>query len=146
MVKSALRILRRFAPLLAGLSIGVVAGVAILLFVETLPAYVKNYELTLAAERAAQLASTNWRSNDAVEDAVYQKAQDLGVSLERTQINVASAVTESKVSTLDTLVDPEEHPTLHANVDIEASYIVPIELPGYTLHLQLHFHASEHSG
>lgn len=134
---------RRFAALLKGLLIGLAIGVAVLLCLEILPVYIKNYELSLAAEKAARLASTNWRSNEAVGDAVYEKAQALDLPVERYQIAVKSVLTQANVIALDSLTDPDAHDAVQANVDIEVSYVVPIELPWYTLHLKLHLHADE---
>jgi hypothetical protein len=141
--RPALDRFRRFAALLKGLLIGLAIGVAILLGLELLPAYIKSYELSLAAEKAARLASTNWRSTEAVGDAVSEKAQDLGLPVERNQIAVRSALMQAEGAGLDSLTEPDEHEAVLANVDIEVSYVVPVELPWYTLHLKLHLHADE---
>jgi hypothetical protein len=141
--RPALDRFRHFAALLKGLAIRLAVGIAILLGLELLPVYIKSYELSLAAEKAARLASTNWRSNEAVGDAVYEKAQDLGLPVERSQIAVKSVLTQANVIALDSLTDPDAHDSVQANVDIEVSYVVPVELPWYTLHLKLHLHADE---
>jgi hypothetical protein len=59
-------------------------------------------------------------------------------------IKVRAAATAAP-ATMTQLMDPEAHEVNTGIVEIEVSYAVPIEFPGYTLQLQFHLHADERS-
>lgn len=146
-VKRGLEPLRRFATPLNGLVAGVVMGVAAYVCVQVVPAYFKSYEFTAAAQREAQLAAVNFKSNEAVQGEIYDKAQELGLPVEMEQIRVESVVTKSNTATVASVIglEPEPEPTTTASLDIEVSYTVPVEFPGWTFHLNFHVHADDRS-
>jgi hypothetical protein len=146
-VKRKLAPLRRFATPLNGLLTGIVAGVAVYLCVQIVPVYVKSYELADAARREARLAAVDFKSNEAVQAEIYDKAQRLGLPVEIEQIRVKSVVRESAPVSVDSLIDPESAPqeSTKASLDIEVSYSVPVELPGWTYHLNFKLHADDRS-
>jgi hypothetical protein len=146
-IKGRLRRLLRFATPLNDLLAGVVLGLAAYVCVQIAPAYVKNYELAATARREARLAAVNFKSNEAIQGNIYDKARELGLPVEIEQIRVASVVTESAPDALASLTGPDAAPqsSAKADLDIEVSYSVPVEFPGWTFHLNFHLHADDHS-
>jgi hypothetical protein len=149
-VKRGLGPLRRFAMSLNGLLTGVVLGVAAYVCVQTVPVYLKSYEFEAAARREAQLAAVNFRSNEAVQGEIYDKAHELGLPVEMEQIRVESVVTESNPGTSVASLMGAESPSepsasAKARLDIEVSYAVPVEFPGWTFRLNFHVQADDRS-
>jgi hypothetical protein len=146
-VKRRLGRLRRFATPLNGLLAGVVLGLAAYVCVQIVPVYMKSYELNAATRREAQLAAVDFKSNEAVQEEIYEKAQELGLPVEMEQIRVESLATESTPGALASVLGADSPPQTDtkASLDIEVSYSVPVEFPGLTFHLNFHVHADDRS-
>lgn len=140
--KSSLRLIKTALQAWVTGSIVVVIGYALL---QVVPVYKESYQLENAARREARLASTNWKSDAAVQDVVYQKAQDLGLPVDRPAINVASSIRDKPVNGIVALMDTPTESDTSATVNIEVSYTVPVRFPGHTFYLKFHFHADDHS-
>ena len=96
--------------------------VVIYLGVEFIPPYWGNYEFQDAIKNEALMATSGSQSEDVIRDAVYKKAQELDIPLERTDIKVSRTGINGAGS-----------------VTIEAPYVVHISLPGMAT--DLHFDA-----
>jgi len=120
----------------------ILAALAFALY-QLAPVYTRNYEFQDAARREARLASANMKSGPAIQEDIYQKAQEIGVPVEIQAIKVETAATESHVSSLDSMMDPTAQAAPTGIVEIEVSYAVPVRFPGYTLQLQFHIHADD---
>lgn len=146
-IQRRLRRLGCFATPLNDLLAGIVLGLAAYVCVQIAPAYVKNYELGSAARREARLAAVDFKSNEVIQGSIYDKARELGLPVEMEQIRVASVVTVSAPDALASLMDAGAAPqsSTKASLDIEVSYSVPVEFPGWTFHLNFHLHADDHS-
>jgi hypothetical protein len=59
-------------------------------------------------------------------------------------IQVQSATSESSTGTLDVVLDRSAKPSMVGTVDIDVSYAVPVEFPGWTVRLSFHLHADDH--
>lgn len=140
--KSSLRLIKTaLQAWVTGLIVGVI-GYALF---QTVPVCMESYQLENAARREARLASTNWKSDTAVQDVVYQKAQDLGLPVDRPAINVASSIRDKPVNGIVALMDAPTESDTTATVNIEVSYSVPVRFPGHTFYLKFHFHADDRS-
>jgi hypothetical protein len=146
-VKRRLGPLRRLATPLNGLLTGIIAGLIVYISFQIVPLYIKNYELAEAARAAAHLAAINFKSNEAVRDEIYEKAQELGLPVEIDQIKVESRVTQTTTGSIASLMEtePASDPDKKALLNIEISYVVPVEFPGYTFRLNFHLHADDRS-
>jgi hypothetical protein len=138
------RRLEFLVTLLKAFAIGMVLGAPAFICMEIAPIYVKSYEFREATRREARLAASNQESEQAIRGDLYQKAQDLGLPVEMQGIKVRAAATEAP-ATMTQLMDPESHEASTGLVEIEVSYAVPIQFPGYTLRLNFHLHADERS-
>jgi hypothetical protein len=100
---------------------GIVAIVAAVYLIAVLaPPYFSNYQFEDAIKTEAQLGTYSTKSEDAIRDALFKKAQDLDVPITREQIKVTRiGVTGS------------------GSLSIDAPYVVHVNLPGYPL--DLHF-------
>jgi len=136
-----------FWKALQALAAALALGLTAYTLLQVVPAYVKNYEFEDAARKEARLAVTNPKSGPAIQDDLYQKAQELGVPVEIGQIRVNSGAAVSSVSSLDTLMSSTAEGSTSAvgTVNIEVSYAVPVRFPGYTLQLRFHVHADDKS-
>ena len=131
--------------LLAGISIGVLVYAG----VQLSSAYLKGYEFEKAARKEAALAAANFRPEDAVREDLMEKAQDLGLPVERENITVTSAQKQAEVpiGAVAAIVangNQNELPTVGA-VNIDVAYQVPIAFPLHTFEMKFHFHADEHT-
>jgi hypothetical protein len=145
-IKRRLSRLGSFATLLNDLLAGIVLGLAAYVCVQIAPTYVKNYELAAAARREARLAAVNFKSNEAIQENIYDKARELGLPVKIEQIRVASVETRGPDALASlTGTDSAPGPTTKASLDIEVSYSVPVEFPGWTFHLNFHLHADDRS-
>jgi len=86
---------------------------------ELIPPYFSNYEFEDAVETEARMATYSTKSEDAIRDTIYKKAQDLEIPLDKNQIKVQRT-----------------GPIGSGSIMIEASYAVHVEFPGYPVDLQ----------
>jgi hypothetical protein len=103
---------------------GIVAIVAAVYLIAVLaPPYFSNYQFEDAIKTEAQLGTYSTKSEDAIRDALFKKAQDLDVPITKEQIKVTrTGVTGA------------------GSLSIDAPYTVHVNLPGYPL--DLHFEPS----
>jgi hypothetical protein len=132
------------APVLKALIVGMVLGAIVFAFIQIVPVYVKSYEFRQAARKEARLAAFNAMTEDSIRGDLYEKAQELGLPVERAGIKVGSTEIDGNASLTD-LMDPVAHKITTGLVDIDVSYDVPVEFPGYTLRLKFRVHADERS-
>ncbi|HEY1262013.1 MAG TPA: hypothetical protein VGF06_00730 [Terriglobales bacterium] len=97
--------------------------VVIYLGVEFIPAYWGNYEFQDAIKNEALMATNGSQSEDVIRDAVFKKAQELDIPLEKDDIKVSRSGSYGSGS-----------------VSIEAPYVVHVNLPG--MPTDLHFNPS----
>ncbi len=88
---------------------------------EVIPPYFSNYEFEDSIKEEALHSTYGTKTEDAIRDAVFKKAQDLEIPLTREQIKVQRTGSGQGSGT----------------VSIEADYSVHVDLPGYPL--DLHF-------
>ena len=96
---------------------------AVILIAALAPPYFSNYQFQDALKTESQMTTYTTKTEDVIRDEVFKKAQDMDIPITREQIKV---VRNGVVGT--------------GTVDIEASYIVHVNLPGYPV--DLHFDAS----
>jgi len=96
---------------------------AVILIATLAPPYFSNYQFQDALKTESQMSTYTTKTEDVIRDEVFRKAQDMDIPITREQIKV---VRNGVVGT--------------GTVDIEASYIVHVNLPGYPV--DLHFDAS----
>ncbi len=96
---------------------------AVILIAALAPPYFSNYEFQDALKTESQMTTYTTKTEDVIRDEVFRKAQEMDIPITKDQIKV---VRNGVVGT--------------GSVDIEASYIVHVNLPGYPL--DLHFDAS----
>jgi hypothetical protein len=132
----------------------VLGGTAIAVLVyataQIAPAYIKNYEFEGAIRKEIQLAATNPHTAAAITDDVDEKAQDLGLAIEREGIKVTTSqkpvpIPVAGVEAIVASGSPNELPLI-GDVSIDVSYAVPVPFPGHTFRWNFHFHADNHSG
>ena len=103
---------------------GILIIVGSVILIATLaPPYFSNYEFQDALKTESQMTTYTTKTEDVIRDEVFKKAQEMDIPITREQIKV---VRNGVVGT--------------GSVDIEASYIVHVNLPGYPM--DLHFDAS----
>lgn len=138
---------RRHGRLIAGalgaLSAGLLLGALGFAAFQIVPVYFKNYEFENAAQKEAQFAAVNLRSDDAIRGDLYQKSQDLGLPVEIGNIKVKSATRADGPTSVETILDPSAKANMVGIVDIDVSYAVPVEFPGWTFRLNFQFHADD---
>ena len=88
-----------------------------------IPPYFANYQFEDVIETEAQMSTYSTKTEDAIRDTVFKKAQDLELPLAQEQIKVQRTGVQGSGS-----------------VTIQASYTVHLNLPGYPL--DLHFDPS----
>jgi len=96
---------------------------AVILIAALAPPYFSNYQFQDALKTESQMSTYTTKTEDVIRDEVFRKAQDMDIPITREQIKV---VRNGVVGT--------------GTVDIEANYIVHVNLPGYPM--DLHFDAS----
>lgn len=96
---------------------------AVILIAALAPPYFSNYQFQDALKTESQMSTYTTKTEDVIRDEVFKKAQDMDIPITREQIKV---VRNGVVGT--------------GTVDIEANYIVHVNLPGYPM--DLHFDAS----
>ena len=96
---------------------------AVILIATLAPPYFSNYQFQDALKTESQMSTYTTKTEDVIRDEVFRKAQDMDIPISREQIKV---VRNGVVGT--------------GTVDIEANYIVHVNLPGYPM--DLHFDAS----
>jgi hypothetical protein len=126
---------------ITGLMLGVI-GYAIF---QIAPVCMESYKLEDAVHREERLASADWKSDETVQDVIYQKAQDLGLPVDRQEINVASSIRDTPVSGVVAVIGTAREIATVADVNIDVSYTVPVAFPGHTFYLKFHFHADDRS-
>jgi hypothetical protein len=103
---------------------GIFAIVAVIyLIIALAPPYLANYQFEDAIKTEAQLGTYSTKSEDAIRDSLFKKAQDLDVPIAKEQIKVQRAGV-----------------TGAGSLSIEAPYSVHVNLPGYPF--DLHFDPS----
>jgi hypothetical protein len=94
-----------------------IIGIALYLCVELIPPYYSNYEFQDALNSEALLSTNSAKSEDAIRDSVYKKAQDLGLPVTKEVITVHRTGTQGVGSVsidvpytvhLDLLVHPTD--------------------------------------
>jgi hypothetical protein len=96
---------------------------AVYVIVVLAPPYFSNYQFEDAIKNEAQMETYSAKSEDAIRDTIFKKAQDLDIPIAREAIKVQR-------------VGPQNV----GAVTIEAQYSVHVNLPGYPL--DLHFDSS----
>lgn len=106
------------------LAIGIIFIVAALVFgIAFVPPYWANYQFEDAIKTEALMSTNSTKSEDAIRDTVYKKAQELEIPVQRDSIKVV------RVGGMGT-----------GSVTIDVPYTVDINLPGYSM--QLNFDAA----
>jgi hypothetical protein len=109
-------------------SIKIVVGVALIVGVVYLcamliPPYFSNYQFEDAIETEARMSTYSSKTEDAIRDTIYKKAQELDIPIGKDKIAVRRSGTMGS-----------------GYVSIEGDYLVHVDLPGYPM--DLHFHPS----
>jgi len=94
------------------------------------PAYYDNYQLQDAMQTEARFAFASKNSAAEVQDDIYKEVQKLGVPVDKKDIVVRF---------------PDKTVSNNGAVDIDITYYVDVTFPNYTLHLDFHPHADNHS-
>ena len=97
--------------------------VAVYVCAELIPPYFANYQFEDAIRNEAQMNTYNTRTEESIRDSVFKKAQDLEIPVTREQIKVQRTGQMGA-----------------GGLNIESSYIVHVDFPGYPL--DLHFDPS----
>lgn len=94
--------------------------------VKVVPVYLANYQFQDAIESESRFALTGYpkKNIEDVRDDVWQKAQELSISVQKEDIHVEMQ---------------------NGSVSISLDYSVPIDLAVYQLTLNFHPHADNHS-
>lgn len=104
------------------LIVGVVVIVAaVYVGAELIPPYFANYQFEDVVETEARMSTYSTKSEDAIRETVYKKAQELEIPIAKEQIKVQRS-----------------GPVGSGSVLIETDYAVHVDLPGYPLDLQFH--------
>lgn len=124
--RTALRSRERGSSKLNTLFALVIFGGMIFSAVKIVPPYFANYQFQDAIETESKFALTGYpkRSQDDIQEEVFQKAQSLGIPAKRDDVRVAMG---------------------EGAVSISLDYSVPIDLQVYQFTLQFHPHADNHS-
>ena len=101
------------------MAVGIFAMVAVVyLCAELIPPYFANYEFQDAIKTEAQMTTYSTKSEEAIRDEMFKKAQELDIPIAKEQIKVQRVGVANAGS-----------------VSIEAPYTVHVNLPGYPLDL-----------
>jgi len=88
---------------------------------EIIPPYFANYEFQDTIDTEARMGTYSTKSEDAIREAVFRRAQDLEIPVTKEQIKVQRSGAQGSGS-----------------VTIETEYAVHVDLPGYPMDLQFH--------
>jgi hypothetical protein len=88
---------------------------------EIIPPYFANYEFQDTIDTEARLGTYSTKSEDAIRDAVFRRAQDLEIPVSKEQIKVQRTGSQGT-----------------GTVVIETEYNVHVDLPGYPMDLDFH--------
>jgi len=102
------------------LGIGVIVTVAFL-GIKFIPVYFSNYEFEDFIKEEALHSTYSTRSEDDIKEAVIKHARDYDIALTNQQVKVSRSGING-----------------NGSLTIEASYTVPIDLPGYSTVLEFH--------
>jgi hypothetical protein len=131
--------------LLAGIAIGFLVYTGVLIG----SSYLKNQELEQAVRKEAMLAATDSRPAETIRDEILQKSRDLGLSVGRGGIVVASSRKEAHipVAGMAAIVENGSQNDLLTvgSVSIDVWYVIPIPFPLYTFQLKLRCHGDDHT-
>jgi hypothetical protein len=133
---------------LEALASGIAIGIAVYVTVEILPVCLKNYEFERALRNEAHAGTTHWQSAAAITDDVMEKARDLGLPVDRSEIKVSSTQKPVPVPVegVEAMVASGGNDLpMMGDVSVDASFAVPIRFPGHTFHWNFHFHADDRS-
>jgi hypothetical protein len=101
------------------MAVGIFAMVAVVyLCAELIPPYFANYEFQDAIKTEAQMTTYSTKTEDAIREEMFKKAQELDIPIAKEQIKVTRVGAANAGS-----------------VTIEAPYTVHVNLPGYPLDL-----------
>ena len=115
---------------LGGIIFLIILLVAIYAGFKVFPAYYINYQLQDAMQTEARFALTNRNSASEVQDDVYKEVLRLGVPVDKKDIVVRF---------------PDKTVANNGMVDIDIAYGIDVSFPNYTLHLDFHPHADNHT-
>ena len=115
---------------LGGIIFLIILLVAIYAGFKVFPAYYNNYQLQDAMQTEARFALTNRNSASEVQDDVYKEVLRLGVPVDKKDIVVRF---------------PDKTVANNGMVDIDIAYGIDVSFPNYTLHLDFHPHADNHT-
>jgi hypothetical protein len=115
---------------LGGIIFLIILLVAIYAGFKVFPAYYNNYQLQDAMQTEARFALTNRNSASEVQDDVYKEVLRLGVPVDKKDIVVRF---------------PDKTVANNGMVDIDIAYGIDVTFPNYTLHLDFHPHADNHT-
>jgi hypothetical protein len=107
-----------------------ILAAAVYIGIKVVPYYVNNYEFQDALESEARFALANRKSVDDIVTDVYKKVRELDIPVDKKGIRVHYPAPEAGVASI---------------VEIDVDYSVNVEFPGYTLQLNFHPHADNHS-
>jgi hypothetical protein len=108
----------------AKLVVGIFAIVAVVyLCAELIPPFFANYEFEDAIKTEAQMSTYSTKTEEAIRETIFKKAQELEIPVAKEQIKVQRTGVQNAGSVL-----------------IEAQYTVHVDLPAYPL--DLHFDPS----
>jgi hypothetical protein len=119
----------RGAGKLAGIFAVLLFAAAIYASIKVIPIYVNNYQFQDALQEEARFAITNRKSPDDVVNDVYKKVQELGLPVTKKDIKISFGGAD----------------VMGGTVELDVQYTVPVVFPGYTLQLNFHPHADNHS-
>ncbi len=106
------------------LAIGIILFIAAIVFgIAFVPPYWANYQFEDAIKTEALISTNSSKSEDAIRDTVYKKAQELEIPVQRDAIKVV------RVGSMGS-----------GSVSIDVPYTVQVNLPGYPV--QLNFDAA----
>jgi hypothetical protein len=131
--------------LLAGVGLGLVLYTSI----QIASSYMKNHDFQEAVKREARLAASDSRPAENIREELLEKSQEMGLRVSPDDIDVVSARKEAQISVagLGALVansNQNDLPTV-GSVNIDVIYTIPVEFPLYTLRLNFHLHADDHT-
>jgi hypothetical protein len=131
--------------LLAGAGLGLVLYTGM----QIAGSYMKNHDFQQAVKREAQLAASDSRPAENIRQELLEKSREMGLQVNPDDIDVVSTRKEAQIpiAGLSSMVangNQNDLPTV-GSVNIDVSYAVPVEFPLYTLRLNFHLHADDHT-
>ena len=128
--------------LVAGMTFGAVAYGCIAI----VPIYLKAYEFRNAVYNETQLAVTNVASSSDIQSVLVEKAQTLGLPVEKSDIQAESSANAAPIGTVSSVINDAAPTHQTADVDIQVSYAVPVKIPFHTFYLKFQVHEKDDSG